>query len=125
MFTHVGPARAAGSGTKRRGATCGGSADGGTDASVAAAGKTPAKKAKNTGKTGASGSGSGGGGSGSGGSGGGSGGSGRGNGGSGGGSSGSSGGGGGSLLCGVEADRRAYGSSSARGTDCTSRISVC
>ena len=115
VFTYVGSARAAGSGNKRLGATGGGSADGGTDASVAAAGETPAKKAKNIGKTRASGSGSGGGGSGSGGSGGGSGGSGSGNGGS----------GGGSLPCDVEADRRAYGSSSARGTDCTSRVGVC
>ena len=74
VFTHVGSARAAGSGTKRRGATGGGPADGSTDATVAAAGVAPAKKAKTKGRTGAAGSGGGGGGPSSGGSGGGSGG---------------------------------------------------
>ena len=49
VFTHVGSARAAGSGTKRRRATGGGPADVSTDASVAAAGVAPAKKAKNKG----------------------------------------------------------------------------
>ena len=44
MFTHVGSSRAAGSGTKRRGATGGGPTDGSTDASVAAAGVVPAKR---------------------------------------------------------------------------------
>ena len=44
VFMHVGPARAAGSGTKRRGATGGGPTDGSTDASVAAAGVVPAKR---------------------------------------------------------------------------------
>ena len=46
VFTHVGSARAAGSGTKRRGATGGGSADGGANASVAAVVDAPAEPAK-------------------------------------------------------------------------------
>ena len=71
VITHVASAPVAGSGTKRRGATGGESADDGADASVAATGDSPAKKAKDKSKTGAAGSGSCGGGSRSGGSGGG------------------------------------------------------
>ena len=51
VFTHVGSARAAGSRTKRRGATGGVPVDGSTGASVAAARVAPAKKAKNKGRT--------------------------------------------------------------------------
>ena len=57
VFTHDGPARAAGSGTKRRGSTRGGPADGSTVASTAAAGAAPAKKARGKSSTGVAGSG--------------------------------------------------------------------
>ena len=67
LFTHIGSARAARSGTKRHGVTGGGSADGCIDASAAAAGETPAKTAKSKGETGAAGRGGTGGGSSSGG----------------------------------------------------------
>ena len=144
MFKHVGPARTFGNDTKRQVATRGGLSAGGAATNASAAAEAPTKKANGMGKAGAAGSGSGGGGGGSGGGGGGGGGFGSGGGGSSGGGGFGSGGsdsgasiawastrsaaaiadkeGRSSPLCGHEAERRVYGSGSARCTACTSKI---